>query len=181
VTVDGEAPSPATERTGTRKLVSILFADLSGSTSLQERLDVEATKRVMDRFHALLRAAIDAHAGTVVKFTGDGVMAVFEVPILREDDAVRAVRAGLAMQAAFAEMSAELGIGLRVGVNTGEVVVNDDGDERCPRSPAEPRSRTLTERPFGYLRLKAGNRCRSVPMRDRVSRLPRLAKRDVVK
>ncbi|MEY2461493.1 MAG: hypothetical protein QOG30_3323, partial [Acidimicrobiaceae bacterium] len=57
-TVDGEAPSPATERIGTRKLVTILFADLSGSTSLQERLDVEATKRVMDRFHALLRAAI---------------------------------------------------------------------------------------------------------------------------
>ncbi|MEA3055520.1 MAG: hypothetical protein QOD30_952, partial [Actinomycetota bacterium] len=96
---------------------------------MQERLDAEATRRVMDRVHALLRDAVEEHGGTVVKFTGDGVMAVFGVPVLREDDAVRAVRAGAAMQAAFADMAVELGIGLRVGVNTGEVVVADGTDD----------------------------------------------------
>ena len=70
--------------------MTILFADLSGSTALQERLDAETTRRVMDRVHRLLADAIDSHDGHVVKFTGDGLMAVFGIPILREDDALRA-------------------------------------------------------------------------------------------
>ena len=128
-------PVATTAAAGSRKVVTILFADLSGSTSLQEQLDAETTRRVMDRVHGLLRDAVEVNGGRVVKFTGDGVMAVWGVPVLREDDAVRAVRAGAAMQATFADVAEVLrtehgaDIGLRVGVNTGEVVVPTDSDD----------------------------------------------------
>ncbi|RPI06932.1 MAG: zinc-ribbon domain-containing protein, partial [Actinobacteria bacterium] len=72
----GETRSPEAAA-AVRKVVTILFADLSGSTALQERLDAETTRRVMDRVHRLLADAVAAHAGRVVKFTGDGLMAVF--------------------------------------------------------------------------------------------------------
>jgi class 3 adenylate cyclase/ketosteroid isomerase-like protein len=113
---------------GDRKIVSILFADLSGSTSLQERLDAEATSRLMARVQQVLSGAVVEHGGRVVKSTGDGLMAVFGIPVLREDDAVRAVRAGIAMQAEFASL-ALTDVALRVGVNTGEVVVSPDTDD----------------------------------------------------
>ena len=128
-------PAASTATPGIRKVVSILFADLSGSTGLQEQLDPEATRRVMDEVHALLRHAVESHGGRVVKFTGDGAMAVFGIPVLREDDAVRAVRAGATMQADFAAMAdvvhrdQGVAIGLRVGVNTGEVVVALGSDD----------------------------------------------------
>ena len=80
------------------KVVTILFADLLGSTAFQERLDAEATRRVMDRVHRVLAEAVESQEGRVVKFTGDGMMAVFGIPQLREDDPLRAVRAGTAMQ-----------------------------------------------------------------------------------
>jgi len=132
-TTPGPAASTATP--GTRKVVSILFADVSGSTGLQERLDPETTRGVMDGVHALLRHAVESHGGRVVKFTGDGAMAVFGIPVLREDDAVRAVRAGATMQADFAAMADVVhrdhgvAIGLRVGANTGEVVVALGSDD----------------------------------------------------
>lgn len=125
VATEATASSPA----GDRKVVTILFADLSGSTSMQERLDAEATSRVMARVHEVLRGAIEHHSGTVVKFTGDGVMAVFGIPVLREDDAVRAVRAALTMQVEFADLDLPPDVALRVGVNTGEVVVAPDSDD----------------------------------------------------
>jgi class 3 adenylate cyclase/tetratricopeptide (TPR) repeat protein len=109
-------------------VVSILFADLSGSTSLQERLDTEATTRLMARVQEVLSGAVVDHDGRVVKSTGDGLMAVFGIPVLREDDAVRAVRAGMAMQTAFAALGLD-DVALRVGVNTGEVVVSPDSDD----------------------------------------------------
>ncbi|HJW68310.1 MAG TPA: adenylate/guanylate cyclase domain-containing protein, partial [Candidatus Binatia bacterium] len=114
-----------------RKVVTIVFADMMGSTSLQERLDAEAVRRLMDRYYRELHAAVDAHGGTVVKLLGDGVMAAFGVPRVGEDDAVRAVRAAVDMQRAFRGLVAgERGVvgdvGLRVAVNTGEVVVGDD-------------------------------------------------------
>ncbi|HYD10438.1 MAG TPA: adenylate/guanylate cyclase domain-containing protein, partial [Acidimicrobiales bacterium] len=122
----GDVATPVEpEPTGDRKVVTIVFADLSGSTSLQERLDAEATARLMERVQRVLAAAIEEHGGRVVKSTGDGVMAVFGVPVLREDDAVRAVRAGVAMQAAFAGLGVA-DVSLRVGINTGEVVVSPD-------------------------------------------------------
>src|SRR5262245_52189778 len=113
-----------------RKVVTIVFADLIGSTALQERLDAEAVSRVMDRYHRAVRAPIEAHGGTVVQLLGDGVMCAFGVPHVAEDDAIRAVRAAVAVQEAFREFVREHRledrVGLRVAVNTGEVVVSDD-------------------------------------------------------
>jgi class 3 adenylate cyclase/tetratricopeptide (TPR) repeat protein len=127
------AASPA--RHEVRKIVTILFADLAGSTSLQEHMDPESVRRVMDRFYATMRAEVEAAGGVVVKFTGDGVMAGFGIREAREDDALRAVRAALAMQESFAAFADEIHdkqgaqVSLRVGVNTGEVVVSDEDDD----------------------------------------------------
>jgi class 3 adenylate cyclase len=124
-----EAPESTADNAGARKIVTIVFADLIGSTALHERLDAESVRRLMDRYYRALRGAVETHGGTVVKLMGDGVMAAFGVPHVAEDDAIRAVRAGVAMQHAFRELAraefADVGdIGLRVGINTGEVVVS---------------------------------------------------------
>ena len=116
-----------------RKVVTIVFADLVGSTALHERVDAESARRFMDRYYAAMRAAIEAHGGTVAQLLGDGVMAVFGAPRVAEDDAIRAVRAAVAMQQAFralaaAERNAVGETGLRVAVNTGEVVAHGDGE-----------------------------------------------------
>jgi len=113
-----------------RKVVTIVFADLIGSTALHERLDAESARRFMERYYRTMRAAVEAHGGTVTQLLGDGVKAVFGAPRVAEDDAIRAVRAAVAMQRAFRELADEqlaaVGpIGLRVAVNTGEVVAND--------------------------------------------------------
>jgi class 3 adenylate cyclase/tetratricopeptide (TPR) repeat protein len=114
-----------------RKVVTIVFADVTGSTSLGERLDPEALRRVMGRYFDRMAAVIERHGGTVEKFIGDAVMAVFGVPRLHEDDAVRAVRAAAGMRDALVELNGELerdhgvGISARIGVNTGEVVAGD--------------------------------------------------------
>jgi class 3 adenylate cyclase/tetratricopeptide (TPR) repeat protein len=123
-----EADHPAAE---TRRTVTVVFADVAGSTALGERLDPEALRRVMSRYFDRMAAVIEAHEGTVEKFIGDAVMAVFGIPRLHEDDALRAVRAAAEMDAALAELNAELerdhdvGLAARVGVNTGEVVAGD--------------------------------------------------------
>ncbi len=114
-----------------RKIVTIVFADLIGSVSLHERLDAESARRVMDRYHRAMAAAVAVHGGRVVQLLGDGVLAAFGVPRVAEDDAIRAVRAAVGMQRAFRELSREQGaameqVGLRVAVNTGEIVVGDD-------------------------------------------------------
>src|SRR5919108_2545557 len=119
-----------------RKTVTILFADLAGSTALGERLDPEALRDVQTRYFAAMRAPLERHGGTVEKFIGDAVMAVFGVPFLHEDDALRAVRAAVEMRDGMAALNAELerdlGIGLvlRVGVNTGEVAAGDLGPDQ---------------------------------------------------
>ena len=123
--------TPSAATSGARKVVSVVFADLIGSTSLHERLDAESAHRLMERYYAVLRSAVEAHGGTVVKLLGDGVMAAFGVPRVAEDDAIRAVRAAIAMQQAFRELvrdeTAQVGnLGHRVAVNTGEVVVSAD-------------------------------------------------------
>ena len=119
---------------GARKVVTIVFADLVGSTALHERLDAESARRVMERYYEALRGAVDAHGGTVVKLLGDGVMAAFGLKRVAEDDALRAVRAAAAMQEAFralvgVEAAVLAAAGLRVGVNTGEVVVSGARDD----------------------------------------------------
>ncbi len=110
-TVLVEAELPREER----KTVSVLFCDVIGSTARGERLDPEATRATMARYFEIARAAIERHGGTVEKFIGDAVMAVFGVPQVHEDDAFRAVRAAL-------ELRDSVEIDVRIGVNTGQVV-----------------------------------------------------------
>src|SRR6059036_2702955 len=102
------APRPGSNAAaGARKVVTIVFADLIGSTSLHERLDPESVGRLMDRYYQVVRAPVEAHRGTVVQLLGDGVMCAFGVPRVAEDDALRAVRAAVAVQRAFAEFARE--------------------------------------------------------------------------
>jgi class 3 adenylate cyclase/tetratricopeptide (TPR) repeat protein len=122
------ADAPARE---VRKTVTVVFCDVSGSTAMGERLDPESTRRVMARYFDVTRAAIERHGGTVEKFIGDAVMAVFGVPIVHEDDALRAVRATADMRRALEQLNEELerdwGVAIesRIGVNTGEVVTGE--------------------------------------------------------
>ena len=85
-----------------RKVVTILFADVAGSTELGAELDAETLRALLDRYFAVMRAIIEAHGGTVEKFIGDAVMAVFGIPVIHEDDALRAVRAAEAIRVELA-------------------------------------------------------------------------------
>jgi len=110
------APLAAAERAREeRRTVTVLFCDVMGSTARAERLDPETTRATMARYFETARAAIERHGGTVEKFIGDAVMAVFGVPQLHEDDALRAVRAAI-------ELRDAVEIEVRIGVNTGRVV-----------------------------------------------------------
>lgn len=111
-----------------RKVVTILFADVTGSTSLGEQLDPERLRTLLAAYFAAMAAVIEAWGGTVEKYIGDAVMAVFGVPTVREDDAQRAVHAALEMQARLAELNVDferqhhVTLQVRIGLNTGEVV-----------------------------------------------------------
>jgi class 3 adenylate cyclase len=101
-----------------RKLVTVLFADLTGSTALADEQDPERTRARLARFYEAMKAEIETAGGTIEKFVGDAVMAAFGAPEALEDHAERALHAALSMQ-----RKVESGLGLRIGVNTGEVVV----------------------------------------------------------
>jgi class 3 adenylate cyclase len=122
------AAEPAAE---TRKVVTIVFADMAGSTAIGERLDPEALRRVQARYFDAMAEVIERHGGTVEKYIGDAVMAVFGIPRLHEDDPLRAVRAADDMQRALGPLNDELRrehdveVRIRIGVNTGEVVSGD--------------------------------------------------------
>jgi class 3 adenylate cyclase len=107
-----------------RKVVTVLFCDLTGSTAIGERTDPEALRALMNRYYDAARAVLERHGGTVEKFVGDAVMAVFGIPVSHEDDALRAVRAAAEMREAIAAH----GLEARIGVNTGEVVVGGEGE-----------------------------------------------------
>jgi predicted ATPase/class 3 adenylate cyclase len=117
--------------TRTRKTVTVLFSDIKDSTPLGEQLDPEATRQVMNRYFGEVRAVIERHGGTVEKFIGDAVMAVFGTPKVHEDDPLRAVRAATEMRTVLADLSRELEsrwgfhVSVRTGVNTGTVVAGD--------------------------------------------------------
>ena len=119
------------ERSGPRrKMVTALFCDVAGSTALGEELDPEALHAVMSGYFAVVRAIIERHGGTVEKFIGDAVMAVFGIPRVREDDALRAVRAAAEIGERRAEVAEETGVELRfrTGVNTGPVLMGEGGN-----------------------------------------------------
>src|SRR6266498_1166242 len=90
-----------------RKTVTVLFCDVTGSTALGEQLDPESLREVIQRYFAEMRTVIERHGGTVEKFIGDAVMAVFGVPQVHEDDALRAVRAAIDMQSALDTLNAD--------------------------------------------------------------------------
>ena len=123
------APLPVHE---VRKTVTIVFSDLKGSTALGERLDAEALHEVKERYFNAMAAEITRHGGKIEKYIGDAIMAVFGLPRAHEDDALRAVRAAAGMRSALVrvnqDLAARYGVTLsnRTGVNTGEVVANDD-------------------------------------------------------
>jgi class 3 adenylate cyclase/tetratricopeptide (TPR) repeat protein len=129
-----EAVAAGTER----KLVTVLFADVTGSTTLGERLDPERLREVLDTYFSAMREEIEAEGGTVEKFIGDAVMAAFGVPAAHEDDPARALRASLRMLRRMEDVNEQLapvhgvGLAIRIGVNTGDVLAAID-----PR-PGEP-------------------------------------------
>jgi class 3 adenylate cyclase len=148
-----------------RRQVTVLFADLSGYTAVAERMDPEALKSLVDGSLRRLGQEVDRYGGSVDKYIGDNVMAVFGAPVTHEDDAERAVRAALGMQDAMAEINEEVGaihgvsFALRVGVNTGEVVAGAVGDRYTVigdavnvasrlQSAAQPGSVTVGERTY---------------------------------
>ena len=109
-----------------RKIVSVLFCDLVGFTAASEHQDPEDVRARIRPYHARLRQEIERYGGTVEKFVGDAVMAVCGAPVAHEDDAERAVRAGLSILEAIADLNEadpELGLHVRIGINTGEAVV----------------------------------------------------------
>ncbi|WP_328907337.1 AAA family ATPase [Streptomyces sp. NBC_00234] len=122
------APGPVTAKPTGRKVVTVLFCDLVGSTALSGELDAETLRSVTLRWFRVMRLRIEEQGGTVEKFIGDAVMAVFGTPYVREDDARRAVAAALAMREALAGLNARLeeavGVRLemRIGINTGQAV-----------------------------------------------------------
>ncbi len=105
-----------------RKTVTVIFCDVVGSTELGERFDPEVMRGVMARFYAAAREPIERHGGTVEKVIGDALVAVFGIPVVHEDDALRAVRAALEMRDAVRAMG---DIQARIGVNTGDVLARD--------------------------------------------------------
>lgn len=117
-----------------RKLVTVVFADAIGSTSLADRIDPERLRTVLDDYFAEMAGAVNAWGGTVEKFIGDAVMAVFGVPVVREDDAERALSAAVEMMERLTHLNSAmeqrhgLTLRMRVGVNTGEVITGAGGD-----------------------------------------------------
>ncbi len=119
-----------------RKTVTVVFCDLKGSTELGDRLDSEALREVLGLYFSAMKSVLDRHGGTIEKYIGDAIMAVFGLPRMHEDDALRAVRAAAEMRAALTELNVTLQAGFgvvlenRTGVNTGEVVTGDTGDSQ---------------------------------------------------
>src|SRR6266568_1023197 len=114
-----EAPRSVAEE---RKIVSVLFVDLVGFTAASEKADPEDVRATLSPYHARVKQEIERFGGTVEKFVGDAVMAAFGTPIAHEDDAERALRAGVAMRRKLHELFGDQLV-LRIGVNSGEVVV----------------------------------------------------------
>lgn len=126
-----------TARVVERRIVTVLFADLVGFTSLSERLDAEDVSLIQDAYFDAVRETVERYGGILEKFVGDAAMAVFGAPRVRDDDAERAVRAGLALVAAIGRIGSTLGLEegalrLRVGVNTGEAVYGEATADRGP-------------------------------------------------
>src|SRR6476660_3889698 len=118
----GASVAPAPVAREQRKTVTVLFCDVVGSTALGESTDPETLRAVLARYFERMREIVESHGGTVEKFIGDAVMAVFGVPVIHEDDALRALRAATEMRDALPAV----GVEGRIGVATGEVVTGTE-------------------------------------------------------
>ncbi len=139
-----------------RKTVTVLFSDVVGWTGVGEALDPESLRSIQSRYFDEMQDALQRHGGTVEKFMGDAVMAVFGIPAAHEDDALRAVRAAAEMQrrlkalAEKLERSGGAGIQARIGINTGEVVAGDaSGGQRFVTGDAVTVAKRLEEAAAG--------------------------------
>ena len=149
-----QLPAAAASRPA-RKTVTVVFTDLAGTGGLAERLDPESLAVVMGRWFEHLRAILERHGGRVQKFVGDAVVAVFGIPVVNEDDALRAVRAAAGLRAGMDALNAELqrdwGVTLRV--RSGPVLTPQSRSSsalrasRPPRSPAAARTARRPTRP----------------------------------
>src|SRR5215212_5130765 len=130
----GASLAPAARRTGQeRKVVTVLFCDLVGFTARSDKADPEDVGALLRPYHARLRAEIERRGGTLDKFIGDGVMAVFGAPVAHEDDPERAVRCALGMLAAIEELNQahpSLDLAIRIGITTGEALVRLGPDQQ---------------------------------------------------
>ena len=117
----GKPLSEPPEQAEERKLATVLFADLVGSTALADSQDAERTRALLNRFYDAMSTEIAETGGTVEKFVGDAVMAAFGAPASQEDHAERALHAALSMQRRLKELFGDA-VGMRIGVNTGDVV-----------------------------------------------------------
>ena len=119
-----------------RKTVTVVFSDIANFTPLGEALDPEVMRKVMEQYYAVVRRELERHGGTVEKFIGDAAMAVFGIPTVHDDDALRAVRAAVDLRTALGGLNQELEethgvrLAIRTGVNTGEVVAGDPTDRQ---------------------------------------------------
>ncbi len=135
-TPDAEAPWTPLD-SEERRVVTILFADMTGSTAIADQMDPEEVRLLMASYFSVVAQAIHRHGGTIEKFIGDAVMAIFGMPIAHEDDPERAVRAGLEMLAALQRFNEQRladtpqapVVQIRIGINTGEVVAASNAGE----------------------------------------------------
>lgn len=148
-------PGPAREAAA-RKTVTVMFADLAGSTSFEERVDAETAREIIGRYHDLLRSTAERNRAGVTKYIGDGFMAVWGVPEMGPDDAGRAVDAAVELQERFVDLAAGVSEGhgvdlaLRVAVNTGELVVGT-GDADLVGDAVNVAARLEAECPRGHV------------------------------
>src|SRR5205807_10252646 len=117
--------SLAGAETTERRIISVVFADIVGSTSLASRMDPESVRGILGEFSSAMREEASRHGGTVEKFVGDAIMAVFGLPQAHEDDPHRAVRAAVAMQRRMAALRTKIGeVHIRIGIRTGGAMAN---------------------------------------------------------
>jgi hypothetical protein len=184
----GPLAAPPVSRREERKRVSVLFCDLVGFTSRSERLDIEDVRGVLAPYYARLRADLEGYGGTVEKFIGDAVMALFGAATTHEDDPERAVRAALAIRetiAEFNEQDPSLDLHVRVGVTTGEALVVLLADAKTPTPWLEAAAAVAAGNFEQSLKTGGPTRTRTPPSRHsshrsegiRLERAPHLAAR----
>ncbi len=159
-----------------RKTVTVMFADLAGSTTFEEKVDAETAREVIGEYHALLRSTAERHRAGVTKYIGDGFMAVWGVPEIGPDDAAHAVDAAVELQERFVGLAVQVAethraeLALRVAVNTGEVVVGA-GDADLVGDALNVGARLEAECPRGQRRRRRGDlACDARPIRLRIPR-----------